>query len=201
MTFDHKLNWNAHIKLIKDKCQKRINILRCVSKRKWGADRKTLKTLYLSLIQSTINYASFLYGETTNENQTKLNRIQYEGIRIITGALRCTRTTMLEAEAHLMPLDLRRHFLGLTFLGRAARIENSLTAKLFANHHNPQIFYDIINKPLPWIAQAHYILDNMNTNFGDIAQLNQNLIYNPPKLNVKFTLHTNKKSLLNHTRS
>ena len=107
--------------------------------------------LYLSLIQSTINYASFLYGAAGDENLKTLNKIQYEGIRIITGALRCTRTSMLEAEAHLMPLDLRRHFLGLTFLGRAARMENSLTANLFANHHNFQIF-EIINKPLPFLS-------------------------------------------------
>ena len=195
MTFDHRLNWNSHTILIKEKCQKRINILRCVSKRKWGADRKTLKMLYLSLIQSTINYASFLYGAAGDENLKTLNKIQYEGIRIITGALRCTRTSMLEAEAHLMPLDLRRHFLGLTFLGRAARMENSLTANLFANHHNFQIF-EIINKPLPWIAHAHYILDNMNSNLGDIAKLNDNFIYNPPKLDIKFTLHTSKKANL-----
>ena len=195
MTLDHRLNWNAHIVLLKEKCQKRMNILRCVSKRKWGADRKTLKTLYLSLIQSTINYASFLYGAASNENLKILNKIQYEGIRIITGALRCTRTTMLEAEAHLMPLDLRRQFLGLTFLGRSARLEHSLTANLFANHHNLQI-YEIINKPLPWIAHAHYILDNMDTHYGDIAKLNNNFIYKPPKLNVKFTLHKSKKANL-----
>ena len=67
-----------------------------------------------------------------------LQKIQNEGIRIITGALRCTRTTMLEAEAHIMPLNLRRHFLGLTYLGRAARLEISITADLFASHRNMQ---------------------------------------------------------------
>ena len=200
LTLDHRLSWDSHITTLKEKSQKRLSILRCVSRRKWGADRKTLKMLYLALIQSLINYASFLYGDINTKNRTSLQTIQNEGIRIFTGALRCTKATMLEAEAHLMPLDLRRQFLGLTYLGRAARLEISITADLFASHRNMQFHMHRHlnrNKPLSWIGHAHIILDEMGFNYGEIAKLSNKYVYNPPILNIKFTMHTSKKDQLN----
>jgi len=74
---DYKLTWSKHIIDLKERCQKRHPILRSVANRKWGADRKILKTLYLALIQSTINYASFLYGTSSEKQLLILNRIQY----------------------------------------------------------------------------------------------------------------------------
>ena len=196
MTLDHRLNWKAHIEHLKEKSQQRLAILRCVSKRKWGADRKTLRTLYLSLIQSPINYGSFLYGAAGGEDLKKLNRIQYAGIRIINGALRPTRTTMLEIEAHIQPLDLRRHFLGLSYLGRSARLEKSITSEIYANHYNFQ-FFDNINKPLPYIGIAQKIINDININLGEIAQLKPNYLYNPFKAHTNFYMHhSNKKNLL-----
>ena len=196
MTLDHKLNWKSHIENLKEKSQQRLAILRCVSKRRWGADRKTLCTLYLSLIQSPINYGSFLYGAAAGDDLKKVNRIQYAGIRIINGALRPTRTTMLEIEAHIQPLDIRRHFLGLTYLGRSARLEKSITSTLYANHFNFQ-FFETMGKPLPWIGIAQKIINNTNINLGEIAKLKPKYLYNPYEGHIKFTMHyTNKKKLL-----
>ena len=132
MTLDSKLTWEDHIQDLKERSHQRLNILRNVSKRKWGADRKTLRILYKAIVQSPIDYASFLYGTAANTHLDTINKIQYEGIRIITGALRCTRREALEVDAHILPLDLRRHFLGLSYLGRSARLERNITLDLYA---------------------------------------------------------------------
>jgi Reverse transcriptase (RNA-dependent DNA polymerase) len=36
LTFDHRLNWNAHIKDAKIRAKKRLNILRCLAGTEWG---------------------------------------------------------------------------------------------------------------------------------------------------------------------
>ena len=195
MTLDHRLNWVAHIKSIKDKCHQRLSILRCASNRKWGADRKTLRLLYIGMIQSLINYASFLYGTAHKDHLATINSIQYAGIRIINGALKCTRTTMLEAEALIMPLNLRRQFLGLTYLGRTARLEKSLTSALYKDHYNFN-FFDHRKKALPWIGQAKKMLEEADLNLEDIEIIESRYLYNTPKIKTKFTMHTKSKENL-----
>ena len=53
------------------------------------------------------------------------------------------------------------------------------------------------NKALSWIGHAHIILDEMGFNYGEIAKLNDAYVYNPPLLNIKFTMHTTTKDQLN----
>ena len=199
MTLDKKLNWKAHISQLKKKCHQRLSILRCVSYRKWGADRKTLRILYKALIQSLIDYASFLYGTASNEHLDTINKIQYEGIRIITGALKCTRRTALEAEAFVLPLDLRRHFLGLTYLGRPARLERTITLDLYAEHLNFQFWEHRATRrgiAIPWIGLAKQILSELDLNLGEINKFHQNYFYNPYVIQINFTMLTTTKQNL-----
>ena len=190
--FDQRLSWKPHINHLREKCFNRLNILKAVAHKKWGSDRKTLRMLYLSLIQSQLNYASFLFNSAHHRTLAILDRVQYAGIRIIIGAMRVTRTSMLEAESVLMPLKFRREFLGLTYLGRTARLESSITAKILSNHFNFE-FYAHRNKPFSWIAQAQILLDEMNINYGEIAQINPKFLYYTPKTKIKFTMHTKRK--------
>ena len=78
--------------------------MRHVANKKLGADRKTLHMLYMALIQSQINYGSFLYSSAATSTLLAIDKIQLEAIRIITGAMHCTDKSLLEAEAQLMPL-------------------------------------------------------------------------------------------------
>ena len=56
LVFDSKLNWNEHIKYLEEKCKKRLNLMRAVSGNTWGANKKSLLTIYRSLIRSVIDY-------------------------------------------------------------------------------------------------------------------------------------------------
>ena len=48
--FDRKLSFIPHIKQLKAKCQKALNLLRVVAHTDWGADRKVLLNLYRTII-------------------------------------------------------------------------------------------------------------------------------------------------------
>ena len=73
-------------------------MMRKASRHDWGGDRSTLELMYTSLVRSKIDYASFLYSKAADCHLIKLDRIQYEAIRIITGNYKCTVIDNLEAE-------------------------------------------------------------------------------------------------------
>ena len=56
VVFDRKLSFIPHIKHLKDKCTKALNLLRVLAHTSWGADQETLLHLYRSLIRSKLDY-------------------------------------------------------------------------------------------------------------------------------------------------
>ena len=52
LIFDQRLNWKLHIDHLMIECQRRMNLLRCVSAKRWGADRTTMLSLYRAMIRS-----------------------------------------------------------------------------------------------------------------------------------------------------
>ncbi|GFO46827.1 retrovirus-related pol polyprotein from type-1 retrotransposable element r1 [Plakobranchus ocellatus] len=60
--FDQKLSFENHVKYLKNKCLKALNLLRVVGHTDWGADRATLLKLYRILVRSKLDYGSVIYG-------------------------------------------------------------------------------------------------------------------------------------------
>uniref|UniRef100_A0A1B0CYZ6 Uncharacterized protein n=1 Tax=Phlebotomus papatasi TaxID=29031 RepID=A0A1B0CYZ6_PHLPP len=50
LIFDKKLTWKSHILQLKTKCQKSMNIIRSISHKDWGGNRKNLLKIFNSLI-------------------------------------------------------------------------------------------------------------------------------------------------------
>ena len=62
LLFDNKLSFIPHIKALKAKCLKALDILKVLSSSDWGGDRTVLLNLYRSLIRSKLDYRSIVYG-------------------------------------------------------------------------------------------------------------------------------------------
>ena len=60
--FDRKLSFIPHIKYLKAKCLKALNLLKVLSHTSWGAGRTTLLKLYPSLVRSKLDYGCIIYG-------------------------------------------------------------------------------------------------------------------------------------------
>ena len=58
IVFDRKLSFIPHIKQLKARCPKALNLLRVVAHTDWGADRKVLLNLYRTIIRSKLDYGS-----------------------------------------------------------------------------------------------------------------------------------------------
>ena len=108
LIFDSKLNWKEHIKYIEEKCKKRLNLMRAVAGNSWGANKKSLLTIYRSLIRSVIDYGSIAYNSASISTKNKLDVIQHKALRIACGAFCSTAASALQVETGELPLDLRR---------------------------------------------------------------------------------------------
>lgn len=121
---DSKLSGLAHCDYIVSKCEKNINILRCVSGVWWGAHPSCLKLLYNALIRSVLDYGTFLLEPGSAAGLKKLNGVQSKALRIICGAMKSSPINALQVECVEPPLHLRRQFLSDRYLFRCAGLSN-----------------------------------------------------------------------------
>jgi hypothetical protein len=94
-------------KTAENKFTKKLNIIKIISHYKWGAERKTLLVLFHSLMQSTLDYGSTIYGSGNPNILQLLNPIHNDGIRLATGAFRTSPIDSLHCESGILPLELR----------------------------------------------------------------------------------------------
>ena len=159
LTFDSKLTWEFHIRNIKIKCMKALDILRILSCTKWGADRKHLLQLHRSLIVSKLSYGSEIYSSATKYRLDALNAVHHAGIRISTGAFKSSPINSLLVDAGEMPLELIRQTQMIRYSVRVQRIPDSLTCKVIFKS-NFSIFRNKQSFPMPFGLRIKVILED-----------------------------------------
>ena len=78
--FDRKLSFVPHIKYLRTKCNKTIQLLRTIAHTNWGGSKETLLKLYCSLIRSRLDYGCFIYGAARKTYLKELNTIHHQGL-------------------------------------------------------------------------------------------------------------------------
>ena len=131
--FDSKQNFLSHIKRLKTKCLKALNIIKCVSGTKWGGDQKTLLNLYRALVRSKLDYGSIIYGSARKSYFKILNTVHHQGLAL--GAFRTLPIPSLYVEADEPSLSERRVKLSLQYI-----------TKLKTNPTNPA--YECVFEPM-----------------------------------------------------
>ena len=134
LIWDTKLTFEPHIKYLKAKCQKSLNLLKVLSRTERGADRTTLLKLYRSLVRSKLDYGCIVYGSASKTALAKLDAVHNQGLRLSLGAFRSSPVESMYVEAHEPPLEIRREKLALQYI-----------LKLKANPENPA--YDVVFNP------------------------------------------------------
>ena len=124
VVFDGRLAGTEHIKQLKTRATKALDILKCVSRTKGGqgggggGDRTSLLRLYLSLIRSKLDYASFVYWTASESELKKLDPVHNSALRLALGAFRTSPVQTLYAESGEMPLNLRRQQLAMQYFDK-----------------------------------------------------------------------------------
>lgn len=105
ITLSHNLKWSHHIQNISNTCMKQINVMKSL---KFKLDRKSLETIYMSFIRPKMEYGNILFAGASLVNLQKLDNIQLEAMRIVTGATYRARIKSLFDETAWNSLQERR---------------------------------------------------------------------------------------------
>jgi len=121
LTINKKFDWNDHIQCAIVKAKKRIH---CLNNIKLLLPRRSLCSLYTTMVLPIIEYCDIIYDNCTLRNALDLENVQRRAALVCTGAYRHTSNDALLAELGWQPLRIRRqiHKLCLFF-----KIKNSLT--------------------------------------------------------------------------
>jgi hypothetical protein len=95
ITFSEETKWNKHVENLIKSVSKHIRVLR---KLKYKLNRNNLKKLYLIYIRPIFEYACEVWDNCGVSNLCKLERLQLEAARIITGLPFFTNTEYLYRE-------------------------------------------------------------------------------------------------------
>ncbi len=108
VTLDARLTFAEHIKKMEDKCKKVINVMRCLTGREWGASCSSLKSIYVAVIRSVLDYGSIVVGSAAKSLLMRLEVIQNQALRICCGAFKTSSVPAIQLEMGELPLELRR---------------------------------------------------------------------------------------------
>ncbi|KAI5754580.1 hypothetical protein M8J77_009716 [Diaphorina citri] len=104
VTFDSKLTFNKHVEKTSEKATKKLRLLKRLSGTKWGSSRSTLNTTYNMYVKPTITYCSEVLITANKSNKKKIEKIQNEALRLVTGAVKSTPISAMYALTRNKPL-------------------------------------------------------------------------------------------------
>ena len=142
--FDNKLTFLPHIRYLKEKCVKALNLLRVVDHiTSWGADQHTLLHLYRSLVRSKLDYDSVVYGSTRESYLRMLDPIQNHALRLRLGAFRISYASSMCVQANEPPL-IRRRMLSIQY---SLRLGSSPSNPAYNTVFSPKFKASFSSKP------------------------------------------------------
>lgn len=115
LILDSKLTFLPHIKYLKAKCLKTMNIIKILSHTTWGSDRKCLLNLHKSLVRSRLDYGSIVYASAAPSALKVLDPVHHLGIRLATGAFRTSPVQSLYVESNEWSLNFQRQYLSVAY--------------------------------------------------------------------------------------
>ena len=192
LTFNNTFHWNNHIESIILKANQKLNILRSL---KFELDRKTLQIMYFSFVRPVLEYADIIFDNCTSHYCDKLESVNLEAARIVTGATKLTSLSLLYNECGWEKLRTRRekHKLIMFY-----KIKNSLVPEYLSQIvppvHNEFHSYDTRNSNNFAHIQSR-TTNHLNSFFPSCVRIWNDL---PTQIKNSSTLTSFKKALDKH---
>ena len=156
LVFNNRCHWGEHIDYVVSKVSTKLNVLRSL---KFDLDRKTLQCMYLSFIRPVMEYGDIIFDNSPDYCKDKLEKINIEAARIITGATKLVSLNKLYTESGFESLETRRKKHKLT---EFFKIKSSMTPEYLRNllplQHDQQHSYPTRNS-------SNYILPHCRTTY------------------------------------
>jgi len=170
IVFDSRLSFIPHIKQLKVRCQKALNLLKVVSHYDWGADRVVLLRLYRALVRSKLDYGCTVYGSARKSYIKMLDPIHNLGLRICLGAFRTSPVESLYVEANEESLYRRRERLSVQY---TIKLKSSPNNPTYNTVFHPKFKNKFLEKPsaIPTFGiRIHNVISDSNIQLNHIAE-------------------------------
>ena len=135
VTLDPKLTLSEHMKKLKKKAKGRLKLVKKLASTSWGADKTTLRQLYLGYVRSTMDYSLALQSLSSPTTQETLDRIQNNALRFISGAMKSTPTAACEVHTNVEPLNIRREAAVVEMVERTKRQDEKHPNRKIADNY------------------------------------------------------------------
>lgn len=187
---DSRLTGIQHCEYVVNKCERVLNMMKCLSGVWWGAHPTSLKLIYNALIRSILEYGTFLLQGGNKGAFKKLDAIQHKALRLILGTMKSSPINAMQVECVEPPLSLRRQLLSDKFVFKAYQNSNHplfpklqiLEELMSLNYwkHKPPISLSISYKKLLALEAPIYrseVLPLFKINLDSLS-LKPNICYN-----------------------
>lgn len=136
VTFDTMYCYAKHVKNVTDTAKSRVNMMKSLAGSTWGQDQETLSTTYKSICRSVLEYAAPIWTPVISDTSwDKLQSVQNQALRIITGNLKMSSEPHLHRESNILPIRDHCEMISKQFL----------LSNFVSNHPN----HKHTSKPLP----------------------------------------------------
>lgn len=159
---DRSLRWSKHINELKEKSSKFLNVFKILTGPGWGIHPTHLRRLYIAIIRSRIDYASFLYDNSCQTHLNKLTKIQNQCLRVIGGFIKSTAIHVMESELHLQPLHVRRYYLAGKYFLKLKSFVNGDTCEIVTN-------LNICCQDTYWRRKKKPLIAHMSETFNNVS--------------------------------
>lgn len=108
MIIDRSLNFGAHIRNLTKRLGERMNMLKVIGGTRYGCHPQTMGMAYNAFFRSFIEYGSSVYGSAAKTHLNKIDVINNQCLRRISGCTKTTPKNTLQAIVAQPPLMYRR---------------------------------------------------------------------------------------------
>ena len=105
---DQGLRFTKHIETIICKGKKRVNIMKCLAGKDWGASMEQQRTIYIQFVRTILEYGSEGWSSwLAASNMERLEKVQNEALRTASRLAKGCPIDFLRLESNVEPLSVR----------------------------------------------------------------------------------------------
>lgn len=108
-----KLSFIPHIKRLRIKCIKVINIIKVLSRQSYGTDKNCVLKIFNRLVRSWLDNRSVIYQSASKSAFKLFHPVYHQGVRLVTRGFRTSRITSVFVESYMCSLEIQRAYAAL----------------------------------------------------------------------------------------
>lgn len=199
MTFNPSLSWKTHIKLLKAQCQRRMNIIKSLASKNWGADRHTLLNTYRAIVRAKLDYGAIIYGSAAENLTHSLDPIQTTALRLAIGAFRTSPNKSVMVEAGEPPLLLRRKTQAIAYLTRYRGLAHMEPYETAASPIRVSRYLDRPGLPRPYAVRVSVYAQELRYKIPEThsRRISPFPPWDPPTVHIDLDMMENSKNKSN----